>query len=954
MFERKLNEVNLGKKSKELLRQFTGKSRMNEEQYYVAVKKYNAEVDKRKTISKSLKQLIDVLPTYIDNDVNELKRTIKAYQQKQIEKKQQKIQAQNIIIDLKLNTLNEKSNYGNLVQLPLLQVAKKIITNKNKIVYIQTSMDGNVFKSDLLNVDTINATTLYWDINKFIETYVNGELINIFNNSERYGRIVIFENDKAPSKKILQKYRDGVKHCVIEPIRATFQQYADNCNSKDSKRKMLAVVKKLTEYEKIYIDGVPEEDMEIIGKACNRCIVIHNIIGNETIRYNEKSTKYFHFTNTRKNHLDTGILTCGGAYTLVSQDEMDNIVEEHDKNGEFYIMDGYVDKESNMKTIKYLSSAKGNFRTKNENYDIYNEFDKQIGKVNYQLNSIEYGELNDFIKEGRIINATPVPLNNEPNNFCENTYHIDISKAYTQHKLCKNYGGFLGNIHAYAKLDDIKNPLEFLQTHIGIYQVKIIRNKNDLLTQLGIYEKKIYTLPSVEIIDFILEYGITIKLIAGCWGSRFDFDYTEDMLEDKRYAVWAGKLGYDVPYNKYTFTGDEEWANHLKYELGNDNVFYFKPLNLITIKIDKKYNATYHHIFAFITSYTRMNMLKVMSSIKGELIKVIMDGIYFRGEIEPVAVPYKHKELVNHIGFRQFWYYPSIINTSKWAKYNPDFDGNCILAGAGGTGKTYSVYTYKGLIKPLYVVPTHILGRKMKETYGCKYTTINRLVGDGCISYKEKYGYPSCILIDELTMTDKKYIEKAIEMYPSSLILLAGDIDGKQWFQCRNGNADKYNELFIPDNWRYVFYNVDRRSKDDEIKNLKIAIRNKMKEVFIEGGSVEANIINWFIQTNYNVLSFADAVNEFKSGDVWIAGTHATNKKLIEKGVLSGYINADKEINFNGDGEKRGSFTIHSYQGLTIEKEKVFISLDTFEYAMLYTAVSRCRSYEQIRFVSAR
>jgi ATP-dependent exoDNAse (exonuclease V) alpha subunit len=61
---------------------------------------------------------------------------------------------------------------------------------------------------------------------------------------------------------------------------------------------------------------------------------------------------------------------------------------------------------------------------------------------------------------------------------------------------------------------------------------------------------------------------------------------------------------------------------------------------------------------------------------------------------------------------------------------------------------------------------------------------------------------------------------------------------------------------------------------------------------------------------------------------------------------------SDKELpNY----EKRGSFTIHSYQGKTIETGNVWIFIDDlFEYAMLYTAVSRAVNFSQIKFVRAK
>ena len=75
---------------------------------------------------------------------------------------------------------------------------------------------------------------------------------------------------------------------------------------------------------------------------------------------------------------------------------------------------------------------------------------------------------------------------------------------------------------------------------------------------------------------------------------------------------------------------------------------------------------------------------------------------------------------------------------------------------------------------------------------------------------------------------------------------------------------------------------------------------------------------------------------------------------LLNLNVVSGGLTKDKEIvRSDMDGiESRGSFTIHSFQGLTINEGKVFISLnDCFEYAMLYTAVSRCVHFSQIVLV---
>ena len=967
--QKKLDFSRLGAKSKQLLREFKGKAKMTAEQYRNATVEYNAKIDKQrqeqKENQKKANQLIKQLPEYIE--YTETKAIRKMRQEQDIARKTQKAQSgvdKTVLIDYTVR-VNERTNW-NIIMDNIKLLCKKLVGKK--MVFIQTTNTAvNPIFRGLVPINDLNPDTIFWNVINPKLRRIGGSDTPVF-DGDNYGRLVVFDSKEIIPEKLTQKYRDGQKHCVLEPLRNMFQRYSDNSETEASRKKYIQIVNRLNRLEKEeYPDGVPEDDMEKIGKTISRCIVIKDILGKEIKRYNSKSTQYVHFTNTRQNHLDYGHLSIDKTFTNVSQQEMDEIVETHDKEQMFYLADvsftyDYSDENRvEERIVRQLWSSKGCWTVVNEDYAIFKEFDNLIGKKHYGLDALENKQLNDFIKEGRIICATPVPLCDTPNDLI-NANHIDITKAYTQHKHCAYYRGFLGHIHNYARLDNITNADEFLENHLGMFQAKVIKNTNPLLEQLGIKSNHIYLLPSVEWITFIREYDLKIKLVAGCWGSSFDIEYTDDMLENRRYAIWAGKLGQDSPFEKYTFTGDEQWAKQLAYDLGKENVFYFPQWNMITVKLDKTKYYTYHHIFAFITSYTRLNMLDVMSKINGRLIKVVLDGIYYSGGIEEIKIPYKNKELREHNGFREHWYYPSITDTSEWNMYNSDLmDGNVILAGAGGTGKTHSIYSRKMAISPLYVVPSHVLGQEMRKKYGCNYTTIHRLIGEDCLSYKEMYREPHSILIDELTMTNKPFIEKAIQMYPNSQILLAGDIDEEgRWFQCRNGNPECFNEVFMPKDWKYVYYTTDYRSKDEQLKILKENIRNRMRELFNErmevygafdGGLGCAQQLNQFIYDNYEVLEMKDAIAKFKTGDIWIAGTHKTNQKLLEAGVVSGYINKEKRINFTGDGIKRGSFTIHSYQGLTIEKEQVFISLDYFEWGMLYTAVSRCCHMSQITFV---
>ena len=802
-------------------------------------------------------------------------------------------------------------------------------------------------QSFIFKISSSDPETIFWNIlYPSLFKYIDGEITCILIPNSR---LVVLLSDTIIPKKLQQKYRDGgEKHCVIEPIYNLFMTQAANSVSIESRKKLERTAKQIKKYEEEYPDGVPEEDMHIIGKASKFCIIIHDILGNELKRYNTSSNRYIRFTNTRANHLEYGNLCLDQKPIEVSQDELNNIIFEHNRDNMFYLL------RTNRENDIMIKSGRGCWSVANPENTLLQNFSKEIDIQKCSYDALKYPEMNSLILESRIVNAAPTPLCDEPNNI-EGSNHIDLTKAYTQHKLCPYYSGFMGVIHQWRKLNITHKVGDFLESHLGIFQFKVTSRDNEFLNTFGIFSGKTYSLPSVEILYFIREFKMTCILTAGCWGSRFDFDYSDEMLENRRYCIWAGKNGMQHDSNIYTFKGNEAWCAHLKTELGNDNVFYFAKKSLIACKVANKVSYTRHHILAFITSYTRINMFEIMRKVpSSSLIKVMLDGLYFRGDIPDITIPHKNnKELKIHLGFRDFWYYPSTVDVSNWPEYKKDFDGRCVLAGAGGTGKTHTIMTDRGFINMRYIVPMHTLGVEVRNKYSVNYDTMHKFIGKGCVSRREEtHNVPSVVLIDELTMHDGNDISKAIEMYPECLIFVAGDINKKQWFQCRNGTDGQMNELWMPQDWRYGFFETDYRSLDSELKNFKLEIRNKMREVFTDGGLRDAEKIKEWVISNYKTISMDNAISQFQEGDIWIAGTHATNKKLLEKGVLSGYIK-NKQIVYTPEGaDKRGSFTTHSFQGLTISDKKVFISMDNFEYAMFYTAVSRVRKFNQIILVN--
>ena len=192
-------------------------------------------------------------------------------------------------------------------------------------------------------------------------------------------------------------------------------------------------------------------------------------------------------------------------------------------------------------------------------------------------------------------------------------------------------------------------------------------------------------------------------------------------------------------------------------------------------------------------------------------------------------------------------------------------------------------------------------------------------------------------------------------MYPESLVILAGDlIASGQWFQTRNGKPGDFSAIWKPENVDIIHIDGDRRSRDQELCDLKLSIRNEMTRVFVNGDCGEDKLMYDWAKKNLKTVWFYDACAMFKPGDKCIAGTHKISETLLKMDIVTGWYKQGGFVEFEEtEGyDKRGAFTIHSFQGRTLETGKIFVFLDgLFEYSMLYTAVSRAVNFDQLVFV---
>lgn len=757
------------------------------------------------------------------------------------------------------------------------------------------------------------------------------------------GTLEIYRPGPIVGRRMRQAFRDGISHCVFTPLLERLETSLKTTESKDRKTRLKQKIAKLNDLSTEYETGVPVDDMEKVAKASGFKIVIHDILGKEIFTFNEAGKcGNVRFTNTRPNHIDEGKIVLDCDSLKLNAQAMSAKWKALRESKEFYMIEGDL-KNNEPRKIRTIEAV---YELNDPNKEYYDAMNETIHLQQCKFNATKHPQVNEFIKAGRIINSWVTPFSDE-----KPTGHIDMPKAYTQFKKCSYYGGFLGVIHQWRSGSFDR---DWIENHIGIYRVHI-KSSNPLLNKLGIsgsigFKTTTHILPSPEILYF-MDLGAECVIDAGVWGSRMDFDFEEDMLVDRRYAKWSGRLSMEYHSKKYTFNCGEDWASHIKADYGDD-CFYWEDRGLCSVKVPIENVYTTHHILAFITSYVRIQMMEAMKKFElNQIVRVVMDGIYFKGSVPPCLDWFVPKPMVDHSYSGFSWYSDEIFPvdwTEKW------ITGNTLLSGQGGAGKTYKVMNDPGFNRILFVTPQHILGAAISKTYKVPYTTIHKLIGEGCEPWIVGHSYPSVIFIDEITQIPDTWIDKVFTMYKDSLVILAGDLNARQWFQCRNGKPGEFSAIWKPKGVECILIDGDRRSRDDELKELKLTIRKKMEDVFIDGDTCEVNRMKMWAMRTVPLTKFEDAVAMFSSGDVWIAGTNETSRKLLEKGVCSGWYKKGGYVSFEEKEEydKRGSFTIHSFQGRTLETGKIFISInDMFEYSMLYTAVSRAVNYSQLVFV---
>jgi len=739
-------------------------------------------------------------------------------------------------------------------------------------------------------------------VKQFFQDYEEPDsyLPNIYNARN----ILFFRPEQITTRRLRQIFRLNDKNnCVFTAIKDHITKSITEDKTQATNERYNRLLKNVIKQEKLYPNGVPETEMEALANSLKVKIVLKDPIGNEITTYTTDKPHFtVELTNTRENHLE-----------LVNHDDTIMVEDLKERlktlreNKDYYVIINDTDEPRRVKTTQ------GTLTQYLPENDEINEF---VNQFNYsRIDAKKYPQLNQFLSSSRHINSSPLIFSN----FTNNTELYDMKKAYTQAKQSKHYEGILTLIHQFREIDHIVKT--------GIYRFECLED-TPFSRMFGLRKNRSYTLIS-PLIKFWVNQGIQIKITEGAWGYAEDIDFPANLLDDRKlYKKAIGKFSQadNYPNTKYTLRATESFAQHLreKYELG-----FWRDDEEVSAYVPNSSILTNHQIVAFIVGYTQLNILETILTLNINNIRaILLDGIYTD---EPITSPlFVKKELKQLYPMSIEWYEPdrNHYNFPKPNKTTKLITENTFLSGAGGTGKTHTILTDTGYITPTYIVPTNELGNSKEQEYGVNWETIHRTLGIGCqpIQY-----IPPVILVDEITMIEKSWIEKLINTFPKSLILLAGDIDKIQHYQCRGGTSNNYMEIFSPKSMPIVDFTTDYRSITPQMKALKLNLRRFMKEIYTNGGLEDTQKIRTFLKDNFPHISLKQALKEANENDIFLYSTNRVKNLITHPNKKS----------------------VHSFQGKTIEPPtKIYITIDWFEYAMPYTAISRAKHHAQIIFVN--
>jgi len=747
------------------------------------------------------------------------------------------------------------------------------------------------------------------------------------------------------SRQITQSYLKAVVgHCVFDEVE--FQLKLRIKDEKTSKHNA-AAANKLDKLKKRYKDGVPDDKLQSVADALELQMTIKDPFGKvlKVVKC-EHPKIYIEFWNGRRDHLEA---SRGDKIEMIeTQEEINQIKKDKEEAGEMVLY-----KELKTGPFKLMTPS-GTYMLKNSYQDAFREHEQQM--IGCRLDASL--PVSKFIEAGCRQTASI--------RFGDSyTGYIDQRKSYTQFKICDYYEGFLGKVTDFRKASKIEG--------IGYYLVGNLDFKYATPKLKAIQAKfKWFSSNSVmfsPILKMLRQNHVKFEIVAGCWGSKIEFEFGPDMMvkdvdadgETKvaRYSRWVGCASRMSEEETLSLLCCKDFASHVS----NDLVSTWDA-GVATFRVPKKCQHL-AHVAGAVYAYQQLNLLQQIFKMDiKKLVEVRVDGIKFMDhefELRPTFrhIPKEEWMLETRDGFdvetttlkckplcepAMFF----IAGARKWSGPIPDagkrnHDMIELWTGAGGCGKTHVNLTDTGLVGLLYVAPSHKLERAKASEYGIPCEVMANILGT-CIagkvnehkiaSYRRAY---NVMILDEASMISVEVKNRLCKIYPNTKLIFCGDIG----FQLPPIQGTELRRTQFENEYKME---GNRRCKCPKLaawlKSLRDAIAGNLPPEGIDlPPAVE--------------ISGYDYKN-----DMILAATHETKNRYENMDGKKYRVIKNSDVHSNGDiifediGPKKcvlqHAFTTHSVQGETVTG-KLFIHQECLgELRMLYTAISRAQYASQI------
>ena len=830
----------------------------------------------------------------------------------------------------------------------LSQLRQQLNNRRGRRVIVEYIDGENVLRHR--QVDVPSSKFSDWWSNNNIAVYFQVDSETYIWDENPDGALYFYEPKRLiTSQRVIQAFREGITNCLLTPILNWAEVKFEDAKSKASKSRYRTIIKNIKEMEKDYVNGVPEDCINMICDKLQIDIDISLPFAEKKL-IEAKSTKKalckFRYMNTRIDHIDLNKLVNDKDVIEVSKEQLYELIRKFNEEGVYYTY------QKNMTGYSEIATLESKYRLVNEYSKIKNEFEKEYGFDEIRIDDIHNEKLSLFVRDGvhynGVIDFDEKEVEKNVDEIRSYVKHIDMTKAYANFKSCKYYDGFLGKITDFRKCNKVMGNGLYLIDNL-VFTDNYFKKLNDKMVMYC--NKNVYTNVELKMLD---DNGVSYDIVCGCWGvKKFDFDFPDSMLQKENgishYAKWTGASNSHSLTSSFYMKGNDELA-YMIQEYTEGQVRYYRD-DEIQIEYNKPYAPHLSHITAFITAYTRMNIIEQLLEIDYDnLIRVCVDGIYFKGDVVCKNV-FTHKtKMTFNNGAGEMFCSNLYEREYDCANFREHY-GRELHLGEGGCGKTHTNLTDEGLCKVLFVAPSWKLARAKQVELGSRCSVWARIL----MNDPEKIHFvrksANVLIIDEVSMMCEEAKKFIFENYGDMKLIFCGDL-GFQ-LPCINGTPMDGKGF---DNT--VKHLKDYRCKCPVLKELK----NMLRLMISHGRS--RNEINKYVIDFFKNIGRVVPVDYLKKNyvieDMILTGTNKLKdyftglfpdlKKYIVLGNNRLYSNG--EILFNEPEmvsfEIRHAFTTHSIQGETAYHNLYIDSSRMFDERMFYTAVSRAKKIEQI------